>query len=688
MSITYTQEKDAIVVRNEFWEVRHNLAAGGCWDSIKFFKGTRKNFLTGPVSARYRILEPSPQSDASSPLFYEQKFDRKPKVTVGQTADGLTVTAEGTFALKDGSTLPIHYRQRYEYRPFGLVAIDFEVTADQERNDVVEVVAADIPMRPGLTHTYIRPHPITHRSSDLVGFGDWYALPKPEGRLSWRFVPQHVVCFEKNSEGLEFYPESNLSAWDTAFNTDPGLGLYSVYGSYDTPGGTNLAISPYCSAYRRNPTKLSGATKLRYYIGLPFIKDRQTVHSPYFHAGTGSRWASDEDLAEMASAGVKLIRFHNDYRKDGPFWHDGMYPPYDAEGMKQLRRVIDTSHRLGMKVVPYISVKEFHPDSPGFKENAAAWKQTPGPTFPELHTWAGTGEFGQLMCLQSGWNQFRKDSIETILSDLPWDGLYFDWCTPHPCRHPDHVKGAAYHTDQEAFFDFMAWCRKRVGPDGIIMSHLSGLPQIAVENMSDIALIYEDLYGAVHPQTPGEFPPQCEFMPIAPRHFCAWGKVGGPTIRMCLMTSLLAGAAPTPSVPTRAMHAVSVDMVEEFKKFGLEDLASYRFVTANDKPVETGAEKVFASLYYRKDEALIYVGNCSDKARRCSLKLTDAAPFAAAGKARGKTAGKAASGKATLTRRSGKGKDKSTQISLRDLRSKGIAVNLKPYESALLKIER
>src|SRR6185295_11841057 len=154
---------------------------------------------------------------------------------------------------------------------------------------------------------------------------------------------------------------------------------------------TALTFCPYCVAYRRNPTELKGTHRVRYYLGLPFIKKAAQIGSPYFHVATGSRWASDADLERVARSGVKLIRFHNDYREDGPFWHDGMYPPYDEAGMAHLRRVIDTTHRLGMKIIPYISVKEFHPESAGCKEHQEEWRQQAGPTFKELHTWAGSG---------------------------------------------------------------------------------------------------------------------------------------------------------------------------------------------------------------------------------------------------------------------------------------------------------
>ena len=85
------------------------------------------------------------------------------------------------------------------------------------------------------------------------------------------------------------------------------------------------------------------------------------------------------------------------------------------------------------------------------------------------HTYFFTGEFGGLMCMKSGWLERRKQDVETILSDLPWDGLYFDWCTYHPCCNGKHAPG--WHTDVNEFLDFVMWCRRRIGKKGFLFVH-------------------------------------------------------------------------------------------------------------------------------------------------------------------------------------------------------------------------
>ncbi|MGD0089124.1 MAG: hypothetical protein ABSE73_04330 [Planctomycetota bacterium] len=670
---TVTEHHGRIQVRNEYWEVEHDPQAGGCWTAVRFFHGTRKNLLAGPVSARVRTLEPHPTNEASSPFFYEEKFERAPQVSVARPPSGnVVIVAEGALRLKTGESAGVRYRHRYEYRAWGLVACELEFVCPEGRDDVVEVCALEMPLREGLTDACVREHPTCAPFSDLLGMGNWCKLQRGQRAYAARYVPVHVVCFEKGKEGIEFSCSSDLAAWDTGFSSDPGLGMYELRPSYAEPNVTVLSLCPYCVAYRRNPARLAGTRRLRYSLGLPFVKERSKVFSTFVHAGTGSNWVSDAELQRLAATGVKLIRFHNDYREDGPFWHDGMYPPYDQAGMAELRRIVATAHRLGMKIVPYISVKEFHPASPGFRENQASWRQQPGPAFPEVHTWAGSGEFGQLMCLESGWLDFRKRSIDILLSDLPWDGLYFDWCTPHNCRNPQHAAGAL-HTDQDAFYDFMFWARERVGPGGFIMSHLSGLPQIVVENMSDIALIYEDQsYTQPYPEPP-DFPPQCEFVPITPRHLCGLPNAGTTAARRTIMSGILQGHPPILSAPA---DAFANEFLAEQAWFAREDLASFRFAPASARAVRTGAEKVYAALWYKPGAALVYVGNYSGKAVQGSLFLGPALP----GLGRGRR-----TLKVKRIARSGRGEE--SQIALRALRTKGLPYALKPWATALYRVE-
>ncbi len=678
-----------LLVESPYWTVRHDLGAGGCWDSITFTHGGGENLLAGPVGGRIRCREPHPTSDSSSPYFYAEANDRHPDVRVTEGAEGPIVTVEGRYQLAKAPPagagvprmLPIRFRRRYEYRLWGIVACELEVSCDEPCPGVVEVVVADIVLREGMTDALVRDNPDMGSSPDGTSPGKWLKLPNrslahagdvaPAQATSFMngLVPIHICCFQKGGEGLEFMPGSDLSQWNSNFCRQSGLGNYTLQPAWDNPDHTLISLAPYCLAYRRNPITLQGSYKLRYYIGLPSIKPRGTVSQPWFHVYADSRWLSDADLEKLARSGIKLVRFHNDYREEGPFWHDGVYPPYDPAGMAELRRIIDTSHRLGMKAITYVSVKEFHPESPDFPPNQAAWSKECGPEFKELHTWYGSGEFGQLMCLESGWLDFRKKSVDIILNDLPWDGLYFDWCTPHPCRHAKHVGGAT-HTDQDAFLDFMCWCRKRVGPDGIIMTHLSGLPQIVIENMSDVTTIHEEAAGASRPTNPAHFPVQCTFIPITPRFIHGWGF--GPDQRRCAMVSLLQGhPALGPGSHLYSFWDGIAEFVKEYRFLSEIDFPKYKFAPATEGWVKTGDEEVFGAVWHRAGEAIVYLVNMSSRRVRGAAALDPMHVFDSVVR------------KLAVQR---KGAGGAIKISALQLKTKGVPYTLKPFESCLITV--
>jgi hypothetical protein len=614
---------DAVVIRSDYWQVEHRRSAGGCWTGIRFNSGLRRNLLTAPVSSRIKLNRILRLVDPESPVFpvYCECFERRARMDVRRTPEGLIVVAEGMYRDEAGRGIGVRFRHRYEYRDWGLVLSELEIVPEHDLGGAIEVTCVELRLRPGLTHAYVRQHPASNPNVDLRGGYQWTALEPGATAFRGRYVPIHIVCFEKGVEGIELFPTSDLAEWDTGLSKDAGLGYYGVSTGGDS--GTTVTLSPYCVAFRRVPITLKGPSRFRWYWGLPFIKDRRRIRMGHFNAGVGSRWPADADLERLAAAGIELLRFHNDYREDGPFWHDGMYPPYDAEGMSHLRHIIDTSHRLGMKIVPYVSLKEFHPESPGYAEHADEWAQVPAPTLREVHTWIGSGEYGRVMCLESGWLDRRKQDVDTILSDLPWDGLYFDWAKSLPCRHAGHLRGD-YHCDTDGYLDFLFFSRRRVGPQGLLFVHLSGYPCMVAENLSDLVRLNDDL-GRFVPE-PGALPLDCDFVPITPRQMRQLHpglRAGSVDARRLLMAGLLQGCPPSAYTPFGAADFCR-EALAEMGLFAGEDLSGFRLARATDRAVDTGCANVHGAIWYRRGRAMVYLGNFSGRRVRGAFRFDPA----------------------------------------------------------------
>jgi len=603
-----------VVVSCDYWEITHSSSGGGAWSSIVFGRGSGKNLLARPASSMVRFAEAAPSGQGPKYSAYREANDHDATVDGSVTDDGgALVTAEGLYRDKRGNDVGLSFRRVTRYNRWGVAESELEITAPAEGpvEGVVEVCGLDMVIRGGMDRAFVKHHAMLE--AGMAPGRGWLELPADT--YACRYMPAHVIVFEEDVEGIELYGPSDPAEWDVAGHE--GAGLYEL--RPHEKGGTYLALNAYCNAFRRVPVTLEGTTRLRVIFGLPFVKEREAVFNTVFHASAGSVWPPDEDIDAAAGAGLKLVRFHNDYREDGPFWHDGMYPPYDEAGMKELRRTVETAHRNGMRLVPYVSLKEFHPESPGYDENLDAWQRKEGLDGHVTHTYTGTGEFGGLMCMRSGWLDFRKRACDIMLTDIPWDGLYFDWTLFYSCCHDGHAKG--WHHDTEEFLDFIVWARERVGDDGVLFTHCSSHPSLVLENVADIMFVGEH-DGAF---MPGEWHHECTFVPVTPRQLAVW-RFGEPEASILRISGMLQGHPTCISLPLSGPRrperiATSKRMLDEMRLFAGEQLASYRFRRASDRPVETGSAQVYASLHYKPGAALVYVGNLSGRKASGSLKV-------------------------------------------------------------------
>jgi hypothetical protein len=155
----------------------------------------------------------------------------------------------------------------------------------------------------------------------------------------------------------------------------------------------------------------------------------------------------------------------------------------------KLRAIVESCQRCRIKIVPYVSLHELHPETHAYETHARAWMHAAGRSLDVIHNWnaTGPGETGGLMCLRSGWLHYRKTTIDAILGALPWNGLCLEWPGPLPCCHPDHATGL-FHSDSDELMDLLLHCRKRVGADGVLAFVAAGDSSILAANLADVIL--------------------------------------------------------------------------------------------------------------------------------------------------------------------------------------------------------
>jgi uncharacterized protein DUF6259 len=155
---------------------------------------------------------------------------------------------------------------------------------------------------------------------------------------------------------------------------------------------------------------------------------------------------SDEQVRLWAQMGVNLI-------VGGANYFSAEYTPTDTD---KVRHFLETAHRFGIKVIPYVTFSDFNFEAPGYQEHAAEWMTSKGIEYANETT---------LMCFGAeGWRQFLEKQWDALLRDFEFDGLYIDcWFHTRMCSNARHGCGsylARYVTD--GFHDFAKRARRAV----------------------------------------------------------------------------------------------------------------------------------------------------------------------------------------------------------------------------------
>src|SRR5579862_437610 len=490
-SVRIEENNEYVRVSSDYWTIEHLKRAGGAWHALKFTHGSGQNSLRGPAGSAIRVLQDDAGavrgagvSPARSAGFYAECNELTPRVQVEFSADGtVAVIAEGTYRNADGETIPVGYWRRREYGTHGIIWTSLQIMSECGCGRVGEVRGLDLPLRAGLTDAYVRVHPTQAGGADLLGGRTWIDLNGNSAATPFlsRFTPLQMACFERGVEGLEIFPGSELAQWDCAFKPDIGLGLYRL--AHDASGAV-VELAPYCMVARRMKIRLQGTITLRLGLVLSEPKARSVPKRAVQHAFISDPQTSDAQIEQHAAEGVSLIVFKDDYRDGGVFWRNGAVNPYAPDGMAALRRLIEACQRCQIKIVPYIAAHELHPETHAYELHARAWMHAAAPSLDVVHTHCGAGEVGGLMCLRSGWLDYRKKTIDAILRELPWDGVCLDWPALMPCCHSGHASGP-FHSDVEELHDLVLYCRKRVGAEGTLAFIGASDSSILAANLAD-----------------------------------------------------------------------------------------------------------------------------------------------------------------------------------------------------------
>ena len=462
MDITLQQEEQYLFVTSPYWQVTHDLRAGGTVSSIRISHASNRNLLRKAVSACVDN--------------WHESAETSPAVKVKRSKNHLLIEFSGRLTNQTGKPGPIRYVHRYLYSLYSI------------QNELTLLPLRKLSVRSIITSSYL-----LDRSLNEYSWGSTdYELIKPRhlnlfgphyddifGRLAGQKKtvfesqkrPWQITVFRRGSEGICWTGDSKQFTWEKPLGTETN----SKFSLRDSANGPEIILAPLQQKPNARPANLDKELCLKWYLILPNVRNKE--RPKYYEVVCGTcPFPSESHIAALASTGVNLIRIHDDVDNRGwtkNNWHDGSFPPFDPPKMKELLRFIRCCHKHHIKVIPYFSGWELYPTTPAFKKYAGKWYSPSHPNGQIRFTPSPkAGVYGALMCPDSGWGKFLERLIIRTVDEFGFDGYYLDWPSPWPCFNYDHFPGE--HNGVDALLGMLERTRQWLG-DRLLVIHACGM---------------------------------------------------------------------------------------------------------------------------------------------------------------------------------------------------------------------
>ena len=605
-SFQTTRDKNRIIVENRYIRCVHELEHGGELSEAVVKNGTGKNLFASPQSTVVGIIENgayhcyrSSNSAKTACMISEQNGNPVLEFRCGLTDDS------GKFL----DSLEMNHRVEYTHWGEGLHRVELIAARRIENLGMVQIGT----LWPVKSMNCLAVQEAQIQASYAYGSNNvknWIPLyagtarSDAEAYIS-RWLPVSMLVFRRGVEGFQFTLGDQLAQWDSIGGTLPGfqMGFFAYRRDSDSYEMRFSALD--C---RRDGQYLEGKNVFEFSLAFPFVREQVVPLSPcasnilYPSRGLKQRWPTDDDLKRLKDAGTTLMRLHNDGNtlNDGIFWRDAAYPPYPPQEMAKMDDMLHRAHQQGISVVPYFSLHEYHPEASGFSEHAEEWGRIAAEGDRIIPSFAPNGYYGYQMCLSSGWMQKRKDTIDEVLRNHDFDGMYFDWCVGLECLNAKH---GSQHRDFRKLLELLEWSHDRAGHDGELYLHLTHNPNIAAENMASLVLTEECGFSSFSGEM---FTPHVHFMNIVPRQICDMlgANASSEDKRRLALCAVLHHASISSADPV---------YLEFYSAPWMKDVSRFRRHTAPGEGIFEISDGAGIAAYWNEKEILVVVANISGK---------------------------------------------------------------------------
>ena len=640
-----------LTISTPYYAFQHDLKRGGTLSKVALTNGRSANLLLRPVETRIQLAreEEVAAERSASPNRFSDILSSRPTVEFRQEGKNVIVTVETPLVDEQGRESGVEAKTVYQYR-WGYVKIHKELRATRPslrvRNlcllsTILDSSLSSYGYRPGVIEE-MGPNPHSWQTGQIRRWGKIRPGTHLDLPFQTRHVPRYLVLADPGREGLEWFVSDDLAQWDFQLTGKPGDGFCEVSASVNPPGIAvsifPLNLSPSFVLPRGGSVPLNGTVSFDYYLAVPILEGRAA--KPWLHQSfrglrnDAGAAITPAEILQWAEDGVREVTIHNDGDrfKDGLFWRDGSYPPYPPEIMRKMDENIDLCHKAGIRIAPYFSNHELHQSTEAFRTHGEEWGRKPddvGSLRPNTY-------YGAHMCLKSGWLDFFKSSVDRVLKNHKFDGVYYDWNIAMFCNNPLHVGktdngvtpedgvgsyafSPTGHWDIDELIDLAEWTRERVGPEGLVIIHNTLVPMFATENFASHVVGLEFTYSKLFADVPGleELPLEWNFPGSKPRGVIASGTVDRNASRRIYRLHALA-ALMTNVTPWRA-NPETIDLFKILRPLG--DLEKYRFEDWRTSAVVLDGHRCYTALFSRPGETYLLLANFNPEPKTVTCKV-------------------------------------------------------------------
>ena len=441
-------------------EIRPRLWSGGLTGAYRFDADKSTGVVTQVVSSAEDFVEIKssggyawPDSGKASPLAWEIKYaidvDGFTKITVKLTADK-----------------PVKLRWHcFDHAWFDRQAVDFLSTYQDLGSPPFDPRPAVAKPLDGLQtdEPALLSHwdPIVHLGNALTGID----ISKEDFGDRWSGYRDSGVRLE---DGRRFATDAVETADGQVLIPYDSRGKRDIFTQIFAREGGVLELEEFDIRNTALPLNPGEAREKTFFVQLtPPKLPREELNSsrvvwPGPHQivmahfnGRREPWSppAEDQIAQWAKIGVNLIVGGTDC-----FSGDYSHPAYP----EKVRQFLDTAHRYGIQVIPYVTFSDYDFDAPGYQEHAADWMCSQAIEFRQETS---------LMCFGAeGWREHVERECDSLLTKFDFDGLYVDhWFTTRFCNNPRHGCGGylgRYVT--EGYHDFARRLRR------VVAAHTDG----------------------------------------------------------------------------------------------------------------------------------------------------------------------------------------------------------------------